>query len=130
MTATWRIWATAGDLEATARTETLEEAQEIAASLPKALRIRPVRVYGRDNLITGLVTFHARLRADRSNGGRNEAGIARYRRLRTQLEVRGHEVEWTQPAGNCITEEELEALIDNEDEAAEAAAWAGRRWDA
>jgi hypothetical protein len=90
--------------------ETREDAEAFVALLPKTCKATAGTITGRDYK-AGYVQFNARLLPDGVNGGRNEAGIARYRKLRAACEKLGVAVEWRMPFRNAITEAELEELI-------------------
>lgn len=87
-----------------------EEASEIAAQLPKSLRIRVNRVVGEEYVVIG---FDAQLTANDSNGGANEAGIKRYRSLRKHLDRLGYTVEFkrTRAINSYATEQAFEQAI-------------------
>lgn len=98
------------DLNVTAVVADRAEAERIKAWFPKSVGVRAT-TSGRD----GYVWLQVRVRADRVNGGRNEAGIKRYRRFRAVAAEHGIDVVWTAPARNSIrTEAEFEAMIEEE----------------
>jgi hypothetical protein len=78
------LWDSPKHLRATAYYATAEDAAQAAASMPKSIKALSSTLTGYDNgesWTVGIVTVNARLSADGVNGGRNEAGIRRYRAL-------------------------------------------------
>ncbi len=100
-------------LNVCATVETVELAREIAASLPKSIKIQANVLNDREaGEKYGYLTLSIALKANGVNGGRNEAGIKRYRSLRKALAKHGHEITWVTPYRNSYpTEESFEAAI-------------------
>jgi hypothetical protein len=126
---TFRVTASEWAIEATLEVDTPEEAREIAARFPKSTKVRgqtlhtyihdedgqPVPGANGDTYQTvyhGWVSFHAKIKADDVNGGRNETGIRRYRSFSKAAEKLGFIVEYDPKAfGNSLTTEQLEETI-------------------
>jgi hypothetical protein len=122
---TFRVAASEWAIEATLEVDTPEEAREIAASFPKSAKVhgQTLHTYVADEnghaildsegchqtLYHGWVSFHAKIKADDVNGGRNETGIRRYRSFSKAAEKLGFAVEYDANAfGNSLSVEELE----------------------
>lgn len=93
--------------------ETQELAAEIAATFPTSCKMRSGPVYRCDAPVRGYVSCRVILTADRVNGGRNEAGIKRYRSVRRAIAKLGHTAVWVADrADNAYaTEDAFEAAI-------------------
>lgn len=103
-------------VEASARVETKEEAQAIAALFPKSARVMGTTLSGclDGNLqsTVGYVHFWVELQSNGVTGARNETGLKRYRSFRRWAERLGFATEWTAQYGNSIkTEAEFENYL-------------------
>lgn len=113
----FRIWATArpdgalSRIEAGAATSTFEEAQRVAATFPKSVKLVSTHLSGDPDGQSGYVSFNASFVANGTNGGVNETGLRRYRTFRRFAASLGHEVLWTATFGNAVTEAEFERIV-------------------
>lgn len=124
------VRATAFQIRVSAETDTLAQAQELAAAFPKSAKVKattlstyvqdehgnpiPDPVTGRkyQHITKGYVAFYAKLEADQANGGRNEAGIRRYRSFARTAEHLGHSVRYDAAgATNSLTAEQFAELV-------------------
>ena len=108
--------ATPAHLAATVELATEADAVAFVAQFPKSLGLRATtltRYEGGRSIVTGYVTFQAKLLADGTNGGRNESGVRRYRSLRKHAQRLGVAVEWKASRSVNVyqTEEEFEAAL-------------------
>ena len=102
-----------------ADTETLEAAQELAASFPKSYRVKAGEVSSyREGRSWGCVQLRVDMRETEDNTV-NETGIKRYRAFVRKAEQAGHAVKFTeQERANHVIDhwfmsrEELEAALD------------------
>lgn len=95
-----------------AEVETLEKAREIAAQFPQSVKLRPTTLDKRNGMTVGYLYFNATLLANGVNGGRNEAGIKRYRSLRKAIARLGYATTYATTATNSYTTEaDFEAAI-------------------
>jgi hypothetical protein len=110
--AEFTVTATTFQIRVSAETDTVEEARELAAQFPKSAKVKattlstyvqdadrnpvPDPVTGRryQHITKGYVAFYAKLEADNTNGGRNEAGIRRYRSFARAAARLGHSVRY------------------------------------
>jgi hypothetical protein len=97
--AAFRLWAyqdSCGPMYASlaAIVPTPADAEELAASFPKALRVKATTLGATDGSLRGYVTLQVKLRSDKANGGVNETGIRRACRALELLEAAGHSLEY------------------------------------
>jgi hypothetical protein len=81
-------------------TETLEQAQELAAQFPKACKVRACAVTGTRGR-WGMADVRISLRSNGVNKGINETGQRRYRAVRRACEKLGITLDYVAPYGNC-----------------------------
>lgn len=92
-------------------TETLEEAQELAARFPKGTKPIPHRVGTRSGN-HGCVSWDGSLRPNGVRGAVNETAIKRYRAMVKAAGALGFEIEVERPYRNCFeTRESFEAAL-------------------
>jgi len=103
-----------------ARVPTKDDAVQLAATFPKAMRVKATTLsspidgsYLNGTETFGLVVSHINLMPT-ANNGVNETGIKRYRRFSKLLDDRGFATEWTANFGNSYnSEEEFQARLAN-----------------
>lgn len=85
-------------VEARMEFDTPVEAREFAEPL-KGVGMKGVPLHDR-GMVRGVAKMNAKLAKDGANGGRNEAGINRYRKLVRLAAKLGIEIEWDVPSLN------------------------------
>lgn len=108
---TFQIEANQWGIKAHAYVATAEQADEVVAAMPRAIRARRTRLWFGDGTACGAITFDAKLDPNAVNGGVNETGIKRYRALRRWIQDQGITVEWQVRSASEWTEEHLEMVI-------------------
>jgi len=100
-------------LTVTAHLPTQADAEFLASTFPKTLRMRAgrytVQVEGGGWEDQGAVSLHLAFVSNGSTGTRNESAERRYRTLRRVLADRGDALTWKMAFANSITEAEFEA---------------------
>ncbi len=94
-------------VQASSETSTYAEAQAIALALPKSCGVKASRYNTAGNADAGILHLYAVTQANGVNGGRNEAGIKKVRKLMSVANVEIVKGE----AGNAATPEQILAAI-------------------
>jgi len=94
------------------RTRTVEGAKAIAVLFPKSAGVTGTGLSGDPNGNRGSFGAHGKLKADGVNGGRNEAGIRRYRTIVKTAAKLGIAIQWLGQCGNSYrSQAEFESAI-------------------
>lgn len=90
---------------------TLEDAQAFVAKFPKSYGMHATTLVS-NGMRKGYVTFRAALLKNGVNGGKNETGIGRYRKVMKALDTMGVRIGWVHPYSNSyMTRETFEATL-------------------
>ena len=97
-----------------------EAADEIHSQIPKSYKVQNR---------WGQLEHRTNLRGNEANGGINEAGLARYRKLRKKLEDMGHKVVFgpkdALPQNDYPTEEQFEQALKDREAHGDPLRWSG-----